>query len=313
MITTVTLNTALDIIYRAPAFHMDQVHRLPGITVPGGKGINAARVIHTLGESVTATGFMAGYNGQKMQSLLQQEGVRCEFIEVQGETRLAITVLDQQQGTQTELIEQASSYVTSESLILLEHQIEKAARTSAWVLFSGSIPEGCPADLYATLIQIAKAQGAQTALDASGDALRYGLQASPDLVKPNEDEACAWAGIPTADHYSDQTLDDVLTAMLDHGVQMATISLGKHGAIAAQGSTRYRLHVPQLDIVSALGSGDAMAAGMVTAAYRGAELAEMLRYGAACGSACALQPIAGKVDLQDVQHILQHIKITPES
>lgn len=312
MITTVTLNTALDIIYSVPTLHIDQVHRLPGITVPGGKGINAARVVHILGESVTATGLIAGYNGQKMQSLLQQEGVACEFTEVQGETRLAITVLDQQQRTQTEFIEQGSSYVTPQSLILLEKQVEQLASVSAWVLFSGSIPEGCPADLYATLIQIAKAKGAQTALDASGEALRYGLQASPDLVKPNEDEACAWAGIAPSDHYSEETLDGVLTAMLDHGVKTATISLGKRGAIAAQGSLRYRVHVPELDIISALGSGDAMAAGMVTAAYRGGDLAEMLRYGAACGSACALQPIAGKVDLQDVQQLYQHIKVTPE-
>ena len=312
MITTVTLNTALDIIYPVPALHINQVHRLPGITVPGGKGINAARVVHLLGESVTATGLIAGYNGQKIQSLLQQEGVACEFIEVQGETRLAITVLDQQQRTQTEFIEQGSSYITPESLILLEKQIEQLASVSSWMLFSGSLPEGCPADLYATLIQIAQSQGTQTALDASGEALRYGLQASPDLVKPNEDEAFAWAAVAPSDHYSDETLEGVLTAMLDQGVKMATISLGKRGAIAAQGSLRYRVHVPELDIISALGSGDAMAAGMVTAAYRGADLVEMLRYGTSCGSACALQPIAGKVDLHHVQQLYTQIKVTPE-
>lgn len=312
MITTVTLNTALDIIYNVPSLRVDQVHRLPGITVPGGKGINAARVIHILGESVTATGFIAGFNGQKMQHLLQQEGVACECIEAQGETRLAITVLDQAQHTQTEFIEQASSYVTAESLTLLEQKIQQLSSRSSWVLFSGSIPQGCPPDLYATLIQIAQASGARTALDASGEALHYGIQACPDLVKPNEDEACAWAGIAPADSYSDQTLNDVLTSMLDHGVKTAAISLGKKGAIAAQGNERYRLTVPPLDIISALGSGDAMAAGMVTAASRGADLAEMLRYGSACGSACALQQVAGKVNLHDVEQIYEQIKISPE-
>ncbi|WP_161487870.1 hypothetical protein [Paenibacillus glacialis] len=43
MITTVTLNTALDITYTIPQFQVNQLHRMNGyLSVPGGKGVNAA-------------------------------------------------------------------------------------------------------------------------------------------------------------------------------------------------------------------------------------------------------------------------------
>ncbi|WP_458121064.1 1-phosphofructokinase family hexose kinase [Paenibacillus sp. Z6-24] len=315
MITTVTLNAALDIIYQIPSLQINHVHRTAGLTLPGGKGVNAARVIRQLGEPVAAAGFTAGYNGQKMQHLLAAEQVDCHFTEADGETRLAITILEQQEQTQTELIE-PGPLVTSAQLEQLTRQLETLAHKSDWVLFSGSLPQGCPDDLYARLIGIVRDCGARTALDSSGAALHHGIGAAPDLIKPNAQEACDWAGITTGGlPPSAEQLRQALTAMLDHGAAMAAISLGADGAIAAERATGrfYRVRVPELQITSALGSGDAMAAGMVTAASRGGALSDMLRLGSACGSACALQPAAGLIDLDDVQRISTSIQITPES
>ncbi|WP_017811003.1 1-phosphofructokinase family hexose kinase [Paenibacillus shenyangensis] len=315
MITTVTLNAALDIIYQIPSLQMNHVHRVPGLTLPGGKGVNAARVIRQLGEPVTAAGFTAGYNGQKMQHLLARAQVDCQFTEADGETRLAITILEQQQQTQTELIE-PGPLVTSVQIEQLSRTLETLASQSDWVLFSGSLPQGCPEDLYARLIGIARDSGARTALDSSGAALHHGIAAAPDLIKPNAQEACDWAGIVTGGlPPSPEQLRQALTAMLDQGSSMATISLGADGAVAAERESGrfYRIRVPELQIISALGSGDAMAAGMVTAASRGGSFVDMLRLGSSCGSACALQPAAGMIDLDDVQHIGTRIQITPEA
>ena len=49
----------------------------------------------------------------------------------------------------------------------------------------GSLPQGLPDDYYARLIREARAEGVYTLLDSSGNALRNGVAAGPDLVKPN--------------------------------------------------------------------------------------------------------------------------------
>ncbi len=311
MITTITLNTALDVIYQVPSLRPNTVHRIEeAITLPGGKGVNAARIIRQLGEPVTAAGLIAGHNGRKLVSLLRQEQVGCRFTEADGETRLAITVLDQSRRTQTELIEQSAT-VTSAQLDLLEHTVAELASCSSWILFSGSLPQQCPLDVYVRLIEIARRNGACTALDSSGDALMHGMQAAPYLVKPNEQEACEWAGITMDSDNRQARLHEALTAMMDHGIEMPVISLGAEGAIAAERSTGsfYQIKVPRLSITSALGSGDAMIAGMIVSASRGGSAPAMLRLGAACGSACALQPAAGWIDMDDVLDIGNHISI----
>ncbi len=311
MITTVTLNTALDVIYQVPSLRPNTVHRIEdAITLPGGKGVNAARIIQQLGEPVTATGLIAGHNGRKLVSLLRQEQVGCRFTEAEGETRLAITVLDQSRRTQTELIEQAPT-VTAEQLDLLEQTVAELAACSSWVLFSGSLPQHCPPDVYVRLIEIARRNGAGTALDSSGEALMHGMKAAPYMVKPNEQEACEWAGIALDSSNRQERLHQALTAMMDHGIELPVISLGAEGAIAAERSTGsfYQIRVPRLSIRSALGSGDAMMAGMIVSASRGGSTRAMLRLGTACGSACALQPAAGWIDTDDVMQIGNAIQI----
>ncbi|WP_322906448.1 1-phosphofructokinase family hexose kinase [Paenibacillus campi] len=311
MITTVTLNTALDVIYQVPALRPNTVHRIEdAITLPGGKGVNAARIIRQLGEPVTAAGLIAGHNGRKLVSLLRQEQVGCRFTEADGETRLAITILDESRHTQTELIEQGAA-VTAAQLDLLEQTVAELASCSSWVLFSGSLPQQCPPDVYVRLIEIARRNGACTALDSSGEALMHGMKATPYTVKPNEQEACEWAGIAPDSSNRQERLQQALTAMLDHGIELPVISLGAEGAIAAERSTGsfYRIRVPRLPIASALGSGDAMIAGMIVSASRGGGAQAMLRLGTACGSACALQPAAGWIDTDDITDIGNEIAI----
>nr|WP_211747406.1 1-phosphofructokinase family hexose kinase [Paenibacillus sp. Marseille-Q4541] len=308
MITTVTLNAALDKVYTVPDFQLDQVHRLLGaVTVPGGKGINAARVLRLLGAPVGATGLVAGHTGRQVLDGLRTEGIAADFVEAaHGETRLAITVLGPSPSTQTELIEAGPS-VTRDELAALRRKVMTLARSSAWVVFSGSLPPGCPAGLYAELIALAKAQGARTALDASGEALSEGLQGGPDLVKPNADEAALFAGVTAL---SPDTAGIAATKLVRAGAKLAVISLGADGAVAATADTLYRVQIPSIPIVSPLGSGDAMVAGMTAAALENPDdIPLILRRGAACGTSAALHPMAGFLLPEDVARLEQQITV----
>ncbi|MEK3789664.1 1-phosphofructokinase family hexose kinase [Paenibacillus sp. FSL K6-1230] len=308
MITTVTLNAAIDKIFTLPGFALNKAHRVQDpITVPGGKGINVARVLRCLNQPVTATGLIAGHNGRLLLDGLHQEGVPADFIDIgHGETRLAITMLDPLTGTQTECIEEGPP-VEDKHLISLRNKVQLLAARSSWVIFSGSLPAGCPVDLYAELCQLAKSQGAKVALDTSGEALLAGLEGLPDLVKPNEEEAVRYAGAVSSGREHLQTAALRLT---EAGAGMVVISMGGRGAVAAHAGRLYEVSLPPLSIVSPLGSGDAMVAGLVTAQLQQRSTLEVLRYGAACGTAAAMHAMAGFVELDTVNDLFSDIQAT---
>ena len=309
MITTVTLNTALDITYTIPQFQVNQLHRMHGyLSVPGGKGVNAARVLQTLGESVTATGYVAGYQGATLLAGLKSETISSDFIVLRnGETRRAITILDPTLGTSTELIEDGPT-ITEAELRELRLKVESLAKDSAWVLLCGSLPLGCPTSIYADLTEIAHHQGAKVALDARGDALREGLQGKPDLVKPNEHELAELAGISKDDDHG--TLQ-AISSYMSNDTQLIVVSQGARGALVGYGGTFYRIQIPQVNAINPVGSGDSMMAGLVSALHRGQDIVEVLKRGAACGTANTLHTMAGKVTMQEIESIYKDIQIIP--
>ena len=64
MIITVTLNAAIDKTMEVPNFQPGRRHRtVDQTTTPGGKGVNVARVLKTLGQPVIATGLAGGATG----------------------------------------------------------------------------------------------------------------------------------------------------------------------------------------------------------------------------------------------------------
>lgn len=48
-----------------------------------GKGINVSMVLKNLGFENTALGFLAGFTGNRIQELLEEKGVRTDFISVE--------------------------------------------------------------------------------------------------------------------------------------------------------------------------------------------------------------------------------------
>lgn len=308
MITTVTLNAAIDITYTVSNFYIDKLHRTHEyLSVPGGKGVNAARVVHALGENVTTTGFVAGYNGAALLAGLKEEAIPTDFLTLtNGESRRAITILDPTQGTQTELIEVGPT-VTEADIQNLRLKIEQLAKSSSWFVFSGSLPSGCPSWIYAELTEIAHRHGAKVGLDASGEALREGLQGRPDLVKPNEHELAELIGmVPGNDHATLQAM----STLINKGTSLVVVSQGERGALAVSADHHYRIHIPQVVAINPVGSGDAMMAGLVSALNRGLDIHDVLLLGAACGTANTLHKMAGKVTLDDIAIVQQGIQIT---
>ena len=281
-VLTVTLNAAVDKLYTIPGFAVDQVQRPTETRVyAGGKGINVARVYHTLGGKVTVTGFSGGATGEYIRASLAEEGIDAQLAIIAQGSRTCTAILDPIGRTETVLNETGPLVTLAECDALL-HRLRELLPGQDAVILSGSLPPGAPPDYYGRIIRLAQDDfGVRAFLDSSGEALRLGVEAKPFLVKPNVHELEAlsvggggWGG-------SAQALRD------KYGVTLALVTGGARGAVLASAEGTWKAVPPAVEVLSALGSGDSLTGGFVWAWEQGLGHAEALKLGVAAGAANA--------------------------
>src|SRR5204863_285295 len=72
-----------------------------------GKSVKVAKVLGVLGKPVTAMGFVGGERGEFIRGELDRRKIEHDFVAVWPQTRLCVTILDQEAGTITELVEES--------------------------------------------------------------------------------------------------------------------------------------------------------------------------------------------------------------
>ncbi|WP_373166712.1 1-phosphofructokinase [Agathobaculum sp. Marseille-P7918] len=283
MIYTVTLNPSLDYLVCTDALRPGKLCRTNGETLhPGGKGVNVSLVCAALGLPTRALGFIAGRTGALFASLLAETGVEYDFCHLdEGMTRINVKVCA---GEQTEL-NGAGPQITAEALARLAETLDTLGEDD-WLVLSGSVPAGVPADIYARLLERVHKNGVRTVLDTSGDALKNALPCAPDLIKPNQDELDALVG--GAPH-NPAGIAACARELQAAGAKDILISCGAQGAVLVpvEGQALYLEATPGDEVVQPVGSGDSMTAGWLYAHTNGLSAAETLRYAVATGSAAA--------------------------
>lgn len=306
MITTVTLNAAIDKTYHVDKFIEGVVHRVHNVTsMPGGKGLNVSRVIQQVGGSTTATGFIAGKNGEFIAEALDDIQIANKFVKVNGESRLCLNILSDTTRQSTELLEPGPT-VTQQHIAELSQRISELAKRSSIVAMSGSLPAGAPTSTYADLISIVKDHGALPFLDTSGEALIRGIQARPFFIKPNEDEISVLLGEPMKDEL--QVIKGIQQVMAQ-GISCVVVTLGASGSLAGYEGTCYRIEAPSVEAVNPVGCGDAFVAAMAVAFEQKHSIEDGLAYATAVATANAMTPIAGQVELEDIERLLPLVKV----
>ena len=182
---TFTPNPALDV-----STSVDQLvdaHKLrcdAPLVHPGGGGINVARVLHRLGAQVQALYPAGGATGERLHGLLMAEGVPDLCWAIAGETRESWTVHERESGREYRFVlpgPTLSAAEWAEGLMGLR----RVSPSPAWVVSSGSLPQGVAADGHAQIARVAKAIGARMVVDSSGAALTAALAQGVWLVKPS--------------------------------------------------------------------------------------------------------------------------------
>lgn len=297
MIVTVTPNPSLDRTLEVTALVRDAVLRATGRRVePGGKGINVARALHRAGLLVRAIVPSGGHEGRHLVALLAEEGIAPVTIPLREPVRANITVVEPD-GAVTKINEPGPTLHAEEVEALLA-SVAREAAGARWVVASGSLPPGCPAGLFASIVGRAHEAGARVAIDSSGTALVEALRAGPDLAKPNLEELRELTGRPV------KTLGEAIDAaaeLVAGGVGTVLVSLGADGALLVDGDgPPLHAHLEVTEPRSTVGAGDATLAGYLVAADARRE--GRLRIAVAHGAAAVALPGTQMPGPNDLRH-----------
>lgn len=309
MILTVTLNPSVDMAYHLEQLRLDDVNRVAKVEkTAGGKGLNVTRVLHQLGNQVTATGLIGGAFGQFITRQLTAEKIAFDFTEIAGETRCSLAILADEQ--QTEVLETGPVIDSSE----LEAFLEKYAMllpTVDLVTISGSLPPGVPVDIYQTLVEKARIAQVPVLVDTSEEALRQTLagKSLPTLIKPNSSELSELLGLPFSEKNQVDLLQGLNHPMLSR-IEWVVVSLGSEGALVKHQNRRYRVKIPKIAVTSPVGSGDATLAGLAAGIQQGKSVDEILKIGMTAGMLNAQEARTGWINPENFAALFQQIEVS---
>ncbi|QIK07149.1 1-phosphofructokinase family hexose kinase [Streptomyces sp. ID38640] len=302
MILTVTLNAALDITYRVPRLHPHTTNRITEVSErPGGKGLNVARVLAALGHRTVATGFAGGGTGAALRALLAETEVTDALVPVGGATRRTVAVADAATGDTTQLNEPGPVVSPAEWDTFLGTYRELLAEARA-VALCGSLPPGVPVDVYARLTRAARSAGVPVLLDTSGEPLRRGLAARPDLAKPNADELAALTG-------STEPLRAARDARR-RGAHAVAASLGPDGMLAVTADGAWQAAPPRRIAGNPTGAGDSAVAGLLSGLVEELPWPDRLTRAVALSAATVRAPAAGEFDAATYEELLSRVVVT---
>ena len=282
MITSISLNPSIDRTLTVEGFRAGALNRVVARNdVAAGKGINVALTVSALGLDSECVGLMYRDSASLFEKRLMLNSTAYDFVWCEGSARTNIKVLDKSSGIVTELNESGVS-VDDSTLKAMMDLVIQHAEDSDFLVLSGSVPPGCPPEYYRSLIQAVDGLGCRCVLDADGERLQYGLEASPFMIKPNHYELEMMTGKKLT------SLKDIRNAAyryLDKGVEVIAVSLGADGALITNGGDTLYAPKMNIEVKSTVGAGDAMVAGLVAGFMGENDIEDTFRMGVACATA----------------------------
>ena len=307
-VLTVTLNPALDLTVQLPALRLGEVNRSDNLQVhAAGKGLNVAQVLADLGHQLTVTGFLGEANAQPFEQLFAARGFADEFVRVAGETRSNIK-LAEADGRITDINGPGLEVGAAQRDELLA-RLERMVPGHELVVVAGSLPRGVEAPWFVELLQQHARRGARVALDTRGAARRAGRALSPWLIKPNEEELAQARDLDPADA---QALADEarrLNARIEHVV----MSQGAAGVSWFSPAAAWHAQPPKVRVVSTVGAGDSLLAGMLHGLLAGWPAERTLAHATAIAAQAVGQIGFGITDRAQLAELEAAVRLQPLS
>ena len=282
MVTVVCLSPSLDETIVLPSLAVGGTNRaLEKRICAGGKGVNVALGLKKMGEEVRLAVFRHEEGAKLLFDALEAARVGCIPVDAPGRLRTNIKLFDESNGTVTE-VNASSEPVPADAVKQMEDAVVSSCMDSSWLVLTGSMPKGYPADAYARMIRRVRKEATQCriALDAEGEPFRLGVLEGPDLIKPNRHELELLAG-----YALDAQVAIVKAArqLVDGGVHTVIVSLDVEGSVLVTGEKTVCAKAISVPVVTTVGAGDALVSGYIRAHAQGEEKA--FAYGIAAATA----------------------------
>jgi 1-phosphofructokinase family hexose kinase len=272
------------------------------VITPGGKGVNVVRAATALGGDAVLVALVPGFTGAAVAEMLAHEGVALVGIEVGGEVRSSIIVLER--SGRVTVMNEPGPELRDEDWERYAAAVRERVAEHDVLACSGSLPPGAPEDGYAQLAAAAAAAGAAAIVDVTGERLGAAVEAGAAIVTPNLAEA---EGLLHG--RSDETIDagdpeevrgrscEAAAALVARGARGAIVTAAAAGAaVAERGGRRSWLRAPRVTVRNPVGAGDSFVAGLGVALERGEPLARAAAFGVAAGAASVATDKAGTLD-----------------
>lgn len=304
-IVTITLNPALDKSISVPELVPEKKLRALSAKVePGGGGINISRALKKLGVASEAIILSGGYTGKTLESLLAKEQVEFTAIETAGDTRENFVVFDEDKKLQYRFGMPGES-VSDKELALLMQAIGNCAHAE-YIVVSGSLPPGTSTAVFHEIAIIADQLNAKLIIDTSGDGLKAAVKEGLYLIKPNLRELASLVGKDWID--ISEVVGTARQVIAAGSCKAMAVSMGADGAMLITATEHFQTVAPKAPVLSTVGAGDSMVAGMLAALTKGWGWEQVLQYGVAAGSAATLHKGTELCSLEDTERIFAQIK-----
>lgn len=296
MIYTVTFNPSLDYIVSVDNFKLGMTNRTESeLILPGGKGLNVSTVLGNLGINNTAFGFVAGFTGAEIVRMVEETGIKSEFIPVRNGISRINLKLKSIDGTE---INGCGPKIDAEAVGCLLEKLDVLGDGDMLVL-AGSIPNSIPNDIYKDIMKRLDGRNVMIVVDATKELLVNVLEYHPFLVKPNNHELGEIFSVEL------RTREEVIPyaqKLREMGAENVLVSMAGEGAVLAAGDgCIYESPAPEGKLVNGVGAGDSMVAGFLAGWKERKDYRHAFYMGIAAGSASAFsERLATKEEIERV-------------
>jgi 1-phosphofructokinase len=293
MYYTITLNPAIDMLTKVENFEIGKLNRTgESDYVIGGKGINISLLLNNIGKESKALGFIAGFTGNFIKEELKKKGIKSNFVETKGFTRINIKLTTEQE---TEINSQ-SSKVAKENIKEFFDTLEELSDNDT-VFLSGNIIPGMDSDDFAAIAKKVREKGAKLVVDSNKDMVLDTLKYKPFIIKPNEFELGEMFGVKIG---NTEEIAKYAKKLQEMGAENVLVSRGSKGAILfTNEGDIFTANTAMGKVISTIAAGDSMLAMFVAKYDETGDYRLSLQYASAAGGATSFSAGVGKKKLID--------------
>ena len=252
-------------------------------------------ILTQLGIPNTALGFLGGFTGKKLEEMLKNDNVSCDFNYLKnGDTRINVKIKADKEID----LNACGPEITKEDMQSFLRKLD-GIKSGDYLILAGSIPNTLPDDIYEQILERVGDRNINCVVDATGDLLKNVLKYRPFLIKPNHHEL---GDLFSVQIKSDDDIVKYSKKLQEMGARNVLVSMAKDGAMLTdENGSVHKIGNAKGKLINSVGCGDSMVAGFTAGYIKTADYSYALRLGSACGNATAFsEKLATREEIERV-------------